>query len=156
MLEAAVAVSVPYDLQLGALLLSRRFHRIYEYRFLRTLRKKLNLKRQTFPNLPTFSGSSIYEFDDQVTSAIHGFKDADDYYEQCSGRRFVEHIKTDTLLIHSRQDPLCPIEAMPIAKINQNKFTDYIITEEGGHVGFWSKPRGWLNFVIENYLSSNI
>lgn len=106
--------------------------------------------------LPSFSGSTIYEFDDQVTSAIHGFEDADDYYEQCSGRRFVEHIKTNTLLIHSRQDPLCPIESMPLAKINQNKHTDFIITQEGGHVGFWSKPRGWLNFVIENYLSSNI
>lgn len=155
-LEAAVAVSVPYDLRLGSILLSKGFHRIYEYRFLRTLKKKLEIKRQQFPDLPAFSGTTIYEFDDQVTAIIHGFEGAEDYYEQCSARRFVENIKTDTLFIHSREDPLCPIEAMPIAKINQNTFTDYIITEEGGHVGFRSNPSGWLNFVIENYLSSNI
>lgn len=155
-LEAAVAVSVPYDLRLGSILMSNGFHRVYEYRFLRTLRQKLEKKRERFPDLPAFSGSTIYEFDNQVTSFIHGFDGADDYYEKCSARRFVRDVKTDTLLIHSRQDPLCPIEAVPIADLNQNKVTDFIITDQGGHVGFWSKPKGWLNFIIENYLSSNI
>jgi predicted alpha/beta-fold hydrolase len=155
-LDTAVGVSVPYDLRLGSILLSKGFHRVYEYRFLRTLTKKLDIKRQQFPDLPTFSGSTIYEFDDQVTAVIHGFDGAEDYYEQCSARRFVDNITTDTLLIHSREDPLCPIEAMPIAKINQNEWTDYIITNKGGHVGFRSKPGGWLNYVIENYLSSNV
>ena len=156
LVDTAVAVSVPYDLRLGSIILSKGFHRIYEYRFLRTLREKLNKKRKRFPDLPKFSGSTIYEFDDQVTAPIHGFEDADDYYEQCSGRRFTADIAIDTLLVHSKEDPLCPVEAMPLAKINQNPYTDYIITGEGGHVGFWSKPRGWLNFVIENYLSSNL
>ncbi len=156
LVNTAVAVSVPYDLRLGSIILSKGFHRVYEYRFLRTLRKKLDQKRKRFPKLPEFSGSTIYEFDDQVTAPIHGFEGAEDYYEQCSARRFVEGINIDTLLVHSKTDPLCPIVAMPLAKINQNPFTDYIITEEGGHVGFWSKPRGWLNFVIENYLSSNL
>lgn len=155
-LQAAVAVSVPYDLRLGSIVLSKGFHRIYEYRFLRTLRKKLEEKRQRYPDLPTFSGSSIYEFDDQVTAVIHGFKGAEDYYERCSARRFIEDVKTDTLLIHSKKDPLCPVETMPLSKANENRYIDYIVTPEGGHVGFWSKPRGWLNFVIENYLSSNL
>lgn len=154
--DTAVAVSVPYDLRLGSIILSKGLNRVYEYRFLRTLRKKLNQKRKHFPSLPKFSGSTIYEFDDQVTAPIHSFEGAEDYYEQCSARRFVDGTKIDTLFIHSKEDPLCPIEAMPLAKINQNPFTDYIIPKEGGHVGFWSKPRGWLNFVIENYLSSNL
>ena len=155
-LKAAVAVSVPYDLRLGSILLSSGIHRLYGYYFLRTLTEKLNKKRQQFAGLPAFSGSTIYEFDDQVTAPIHGFDGADHYYEQCSARRFVDKVQTDTLLIHSREDPLCPVEAMPLAKINQNTFTDYIITGSGGHVGFRSKPKGWLQFVIENYLSSNI
>jgi len=155
-LQAAVAISVPYDLRLGSILLSSGIHRLYGYYFLRTLTEKLEKKRQQFPDLPSFSGSTIYDFDDQVTAPIHGFDGADDYYEQCSARRFVEDITTHTLLVHSHEDPMCPIEAMPLAKINQNKFTDYIITDSGGHVGFRSKPKGWLQFVIENYLSSNL
>lgn len=154
--ETAVAVSVPYDLRLGSLLLSKGFHQIYEYRFLQTLRKKLRKKREDYPSLPTFTGSSLYEFDNQITAPIHGFENAEDYYEKCSARKFISHIRTDTLFIHSNEDPLCPVEVMPLAKINQNDATDYIITPKGGHVGFWSKPRGWLNFVIENYLSSNL
>lgn len=154
--KIAVAVSVPYDLRLASLLLKKGFGRVYDYYLLRSLRKKLKIKREQFPDLPSFSGSTVYEFDDQVTSKIHGFENAEDYYRQSSARGFVEDIRTHTLFVHSRDDPLCPTEAMPIAKINQNKFTDYIITDEGGHVGFWSRPKGWLNFVIENYFSSNI
>lgn len=156
LVQTGVAVSVPYDLRLGSIMLSKGFHRIYEYRFLRTLSKKIAEKRDRYPDLPTFNGSTLYEFDNQITAPIHGFENADAYYDKCSARRFVKDISIDTLLIHSKKDPLCPAEAMPLDKLNNNPSTDYIITKEGGHVGFWSKPRGWLNFVIENYLSSNL
>lgn len=155
-LQAAVAVSVPYDLRLGSLLLSKGFNRVYGYRFLRTLTQKLEEKRQQFPDLPEFSGSTIYEFDDQVTAPIHGFDSADDYYEKCSAHRFVEDVKTEMLFIHSKEDPLCPFKAMPIAKINQNEHTDYIITNNGGHVGFCSRPSGWLNSIIYMYLDTKL
>lgn len=154
--QAAVAVSVPYDLRLGSILISSGLHRLYGYYFLRSLTRKLEVKRQRFPELPTFTGSTLYEFDDQVTAPLHGFGGADDYYERCSARRFIGAVHTDTLMIHSQEDPLCPAEAMPLDTINQNECTDYIVTGRGGHVGFRSTPKGWLQFVIENYLSSNI
>jgi predicted alpha/beta-fold hydrolase len=40
-------------------------------------------------------------------------------------------------------------------KIKHNNFIDYIITNRGGHVGFWSKPYGWLNRTIMNYFSKD-
>lgn len=150
--DAAVAVSVPYDLRMGSITISKGFNRIYEYRFLRTLRKKLEFKRQKYPGLPRFTGSTLYQFDDQVTAPVHGFHGADHYYEECSSRKFLDSIHKPTLLIHSDEDPLCPIEGMPMHKINENDSLDYVITREGGHVGFWSRPRGWLNYVILNYL----
>lgn len=153
---AAVGVSVPYDLRLGSINLSRGFNRVYDYRFLRTLRKKLELKRQDHPKLPRFSGSTLYEFDDQVTSVIHGFRDAEDYYARCSSRKFITDIKKPTLLIHSDEDPLCPIGGMPLAEIKKNPCLHYIITDEGGHVGFWSEPEGWLNYIITSYLKEEL
>lgn len=156
LLDVAVAVSVPYDLYLGSKILSHGFHRVYEYRFLKTLRSKLEQKRQQFPELPTFTGNTLFEFDNQVTAKIHGFKDAEDYYNQCSARRFIDDIDTKTLLIHSREDPICPIEAMPVDKIFDNTTTDHIITEKGGHVGFWSNPKGWLNYAIRTYLDRHL
>lgn len=146
--DAAVAVSVPYDLRLGSINLSGGFNRVYDYRFLRTLKKKLEQKRQQFPDLPRFSGSTLYEFDDQVTSVIHGFTNADDYYTKCSARKFISAVKKPTLVVHSQEDPLCPIAGMPVAEIKENEHLHYIITDEGGHVGFWSQPKGWLNFKI--------
>lgn len=156
LLDAAAAVSVPYDLRMGSIMLSKGFHRLYEYRFLRTLKTKLELKREEFPELPEFTGSTLFDFDDQVTAPVHGFSGAEDYYERCSARRFVDDIRIPTLLVHSREDPLCPIEAMPAARIFQNPAIDYIITEKGGHVGFWSKPRGWLNYMIRKYFGQRL
>jgi len=152
--ETAVAVSVPYNLKKGSLKINKGFNRIYEYRFLRTLRKKLNKKRKQFPGLPRFTGSSLYDFDDQVTSRIHGFKNAEEYYRKCSSAQFVTNIETRVLLVHSKEDPLCPISEMPVDVIMANPFTDFIITERGGHVGFRSKPSGWLNNTIIDYLKS--
>ena len=151
-LDAAVAVSVPYDLRLGSINLSQGFNRIYDYRFLRTLRMKLEKKRRQYPDLPRFTGSTLYEFDEQVTSRVHGFAGAEDYYARCSSRKFVSDIRKPALLIHSDQDPLCPIAGMPVDKIRENPVLDYVITDEGGHVGFRSEPEGWLNYVIIEYL----
>lgn len=154
--DAAVAVSVPYDLALGSRVISEGFNRIYEYRFLRTLRKKLEEKRGRYPDLPTFSGNTLYEFDDQVTSRIHGFRDAEDYYESCSSTRFVPRIRKPALLIHSRMDPICPADAMPLAAIRDNPSLHYILTREGGHVGFWSRPGGWINETVGSWLADQL
>lgn len=154
--DAAVAVSVPYNLRLCAIILPMDFAGFMTDILCGACEK--NFKRNESVSLIflIFSGTTIYEFDDQITAPIHDFKDVDDYYTKCSAQRFVQKIKAHTLFVHSKEDPLCPIKAMPLAKMNNNQFTDYIITDEGGHVGFWSKPRGWIDFVIENYLSSNI
>ena len=154
--DAAVAVSTPYDLHRGSILLSKGFNKVYQHYFLRTLRKKLTLKRQSFPHLPSFEGSSLFAFDDQITGPIHGFDGAEDYYQQCSSNQFVPAVEKPTLLIHSREDPLCPVEAMPMNDITSNPHTDYIITDRGGHVGFWSNPSGWLNTIIGNYLEDKL
>lgn len=154
--DAAVAISAPYDLKLGADSLSRGFNRVYEYLFLRTLRKKVYRKREVFPDLPEAEGTTLYEFDNKVTAPVHGFKDADDYYESCSSKNFMADIRKPVLLIHSKSDPLCPIEAMPRQEISENPSLDYIITGEGGHVGFWSNPPGWLNRVVCGYLTKKL
>ncbi len=155
-LQAAVAVSAPYDLKLGSKRLSKGFNRIYDFRFLRTLRNKLEEKRTHHPGLPRFEGSSLYEFDDQVTSIIHDFDNADHYYESCSSRRFVGDIRKPVLLIHSKEDPLCPIEGMPLETIKNNPALDYVITDEGGHVGFCSRNGNWLNGLIAGYLNRQL
>lgn len=146
--RSAVAVSTPFELKKGSLNLENGFNRVYSRLFLQTLIQKLNQKRTVYPDLPEFSGTTLYEFDDTVTAPIHGFEDADDYYNRCSSARFIDQIQTPALLIHSMEDPMCPFQWTPVDAIRKNPVTEALITEKGGHVGFWSRPKGWLNRKI--------
>jgi len=151
--DAAVAISVPYDLKNGALAIGRGVNKIYEYYFLQSLTKKLAGKREIYPDIPEFTGRTLYDFDDQVTSTLHGFNGAEDYYHQCSSWRFLTGIKKETLLIHAKDDPLCNFDTFPIKSINKNSYIWPLLTEEGGHVGFWSQPAGWLKNTIADYFN---
>lgn len=155
-LSGTVAISTPFDLKNGSQNLERGINKFYSYRFLRTLIQKLKEKKKTYPDLPDFNGSTIYEFDDIVTAPIHGFEGADHYYEVCSSRFFMNQIKTKTLVIHSKEDPMCPYRWAPVKMIRENSAITACITDKGGHVGFWSMPPGWLNKVTADYMDQII
>ena len=155
-LQAAVAISVPYDLKSGSLKIGRGFNQIYERRFLNSLQKKLEQKRQKYPDLPKFTGSTLYDFDDQITGPIHGFSGAEEYYAQCSSQKFISGISKPVLCIHSREDPLCPIDDVPLQAMKANPHVDYAITENGGHVGFLGSPPGWLWQIISHFMQANL
>lgn len=151
LVKKAVAVSPPYDLKEGSLRMQKGINKLYEKRFLSTLVEKLEQKRLVFPNMPEFDGNTIYEFDDQVTAALHGFSGAEDYYFKCSSRHFFGEVKSDLLIIHSQQDTLCPIKFAPLKTLSENPSIQILFTDEGGHVGFLSSPSGWLYRVILNW-----
>lgn len=155
-INAFAAVSTPFDLKRGSLNLQSGFNKIYEINFLNTLRRKAAEKREQFPEIPTFSGKTLYDFDDQVTAPVHGFADADDYYGQCSSAFFMDKIKTYGLIIHSREDPLCPFEYTPVKAIEDNPNLTPVFPSKGGHVGFWSMPPGWLSLSIGRYFQSHL
>lgn len=154
-IQSAVAVSTPFELKKGSLNLEIGFNKVYTNRFLKTLREKIELKRKAFSDLPEFNGSTLYEFDDQITGPIHGFEGADHYYERCSSAFFMDNIKTKTLIIHSIEDPLCPFKWVPVKEIRDNPNIKTCYTSRGGHVGFWSMPHGWLNNTISDYFLQN-
>lgn len=152
--ERAVAVSPPYDLAKGSAKMDQGFNRVYQQRFMKTLVEKADQKRKIFPGIPEFTGRSVYDFDDQVTAPVHGFKNADDYYTQCSSGQFYEHVQKPLLIIHSKDDSLCPLEFAPHQIFESNPYIHTLFTETGGHVGFISSPRGWLNQTIIKWLNA--
>lgn len=152
--KKAVAVSTPYDLKGGSLRMDKGFNKVYQKRFLYTLSEKADMKRKHFPDFPKFTGSSVYDFDDQVTAPVHGFEGADDYYEQCSSKHFYKRVQKPLLVIHSKADSLCPLEFAPFEDLESNKFIRTLFTESGGHVGFISQKRGWLNRTMIKWLNS--
>jgi len=134
------AVSVPCDLE-GA---SRRLHhfqnRMYATRFLHRLKQKLIEKSETFPetldrdrirNIRT-----LWEFDDLYTAPVHGFRDAKDYYRQCSANNFLKTIQHPTLIINARNDPLLSSSCYPVEEARENPVLFLETPQSGGHVGF--------------------
>ncbi len=152
--QRAVAVSPPYDLAKGSAKMDQGFNRVYQKRFMKTLVEKADQKRKKYPDIPEFTGSSVYDFDDQITAPLHGFKDADDYYTQCSSGQFYKHVRRPLLIIHSKDDSLCPLEYAPHETLEKSPYIQTLFTKAGGHVGFISSPKGWLNRTIIKWLNA--
>ncbi len=141
-LRAAVAVSVPYDLEAGAGFIHQGFSRVYERHFLRTLKQKTAVKLQRFPGMvdpvALDAATSIVAFDEAVTARIHGFADAHDYYQRSSAIGFLTGIRLPTLLISAYDDPFLPPEILGRARAlaAQNPSVTPCFSSHGGHVGF--------------------
>jgi predicted alpha/beta-fold hydrolase len=98
----------------------------------------------------------LREFDDLITSKIHGFADAIDYYRQCSAMPLLPQIKTPTLIIHAKDDPFMDHHVIPDTAILPANI-EYQLTRYGGHVGFVGgtlrRPEMWLEQRIPQWLS---
>ncbi len=145
-IKAAVTFSVPCDLAASAERLSRPSNRLYTRRFLKSLRKKVRLKAAQFPLLIDTDGldrvRGFRAFDDRYTAPLHGFRDADDYWRQCSSRQFLPAIRIPALLVNARNDPFLPPECFPFAEAAVSRFFYLEAPAGGGHVGFGPPPFG--------------
>jgi predicted alpha/beta-fold hydrolase len=146
---AAVAVSVPFDLERGARAIEHGFSRVYTKHFLRTLRAKARVKLARDPGLFDSAAleraRTLFEFDDVVTAPVHGFADARDYYRRSSSIRFLETIRRPTLLLSAYDDPFLPRDVLDeVARIaRQNPLITVEFHRRGGHVGFISGRFPW-------------
>jgi hypothetical protein len=115
-------------------------------RFLKMLHEKVKAKKTQFPQhiddqhydkLKTFR-----DFDGRYTAPIHGFNSAEDYWEKCSCRPWIEQIKVPSLIVNSLDDPFLEGGCYPVKECAGNPNTTLEITRDGGHVGFVARNRG--------------
>lgn len=161
-LGAAVAVSVPFDLRLAAKRLEERGGRLYTWFFLRSLRRTCRLKADRYPELfdleALLEARTVREFDNLVTAPLHGFRDAAHYYAECGSGRYLPSVRTPTLVLHSRDDPLVPAAGIPEDALRANPWIRAVLTGEGGHVGFVGgrtprSPVFWAEETAADFLS---
>ncbi len=148
-LVAAIAVSVPFELAKAVVRINHGFSRIYQWRLLHSLCKKIRWKFQHQPapfSIPTLKMlRTLREFDDQVTAPLHGFVDGEDYYTRSSCRQYLQTIRVPTLLLQAKDDPLVGNNSLPA----QHEIAAQVIfelSEKGGHVGFVSGRFPWKSF----------
>ncbi|MDC6350989.1 alpha/beta fold hydrolase [Zeaxanthinibacter sp. PT1] len=141
--KGAVGVSVPCDLHDSLTRLLSTENYLYARRFRKHLVQKLKEKQKNFPDkLPDGLLNKIRtlkDFDDLYTSKAHGFKDALDYYDQCSALQFLPQIQIPSLIINARDDSFLGKSCYPfeIADLNSCLYLETPIY--GGHVGFYGE-----------------
>lgn len=163
--RGAVAISVPYDLAAGADALDTTpMGRFYTGVFLKSLVAKADAKAALLVDQCDIervrAARSFREFDDAATAPLHGFADADDYYDRSSSRSYLARIRVPTLLLHAADDPFLPARAFPHAEVAANPYLSAVLTRRGGHVGFISgppwKPRFWAEQTAADWLHGEL
>ena len=165
LLDAAAVMSVPYDLAAGSALLgTTRMGKLYTAYFMRSLRHKVEQKRDLLATVIDLDevdrARSIWDFDERVTAPLHGFADASEYYAQCSSRRFLPDIQVSTLMIHAVDDPFLPPDAIPRSEADGNEALTLRLSAHGGHVGFlcgtpWA-PVFWGEMQAAEFLAGRL
>ncbi|SDZ94257.1 hypothetical protein SAMN05660420_00819 [Desulfuromusa kysingii] len=157
--KGSISFSVPCDLTDASIALGRKANSLYMKRFLRLLHEKIKTKQTQYPQLindlnyeqlKTFS-----DFDSRYTAPIHGFSSAEDYWQKCSCRPWLEQIKVPSLIVNALDDPFLEGGCYPRKECEKNPHTKLEVTRYGGHVGFialnrqhryWSEQRA-MKFI---------
>ncbi|MCO6440025.1 MAG: hydrolase [Nitrococcus mobilis] len=138
--DAAVAISVPFDLAACTDTLNRSFARVYQWDLLRRLKQLLRRKYADRDNAPISMRQlravrTLRAFDTYITAPLHGYTDAADYYRCCSCGPHLHAIRHATLIIHAQDDPFAPLPGIVLAQ-QLAPCVQLELTRSGGHVGF--------------------
>lgn len=159
-LTAAIAISVPLQLEKTVWRIRQGFSRVYEQHLLKCACARLKSKFEKNPGPIEHSQflqiRTMRDFDDKVTAPLHGFSGADEYYFKSSSRQYLHAIQVPTLLIQAKDDPFMTPDIIPMP----DELSEYVkleLTDLGGHVGFVSgrfpwRPEYWLEQRVPAFL----
>jgi predicted alpha/beta-fold hydrolase len=159
---AAVATVCPaIDLAAGADALHEPANRVYEWRFLRGLRRRIRRKAELFPSIYQVDGigpiRSIREFDQKIVARYCDFRDADDYYYRAASARVIERIAVPTLILCAEDDPFIRLAPESRARVLANPHIHFVESRHGGHCAFLARRSAdvhWAEATVVRYLQA--
>jgi predicted alpha/beta-fold hydrolase len=154
LLDGAIAVNPPADLEACSLRLGQGFNRVYDQYFIHRLRREV-LSRpgaEALPPTPT-----LRAFDEAYTAPQAGFPSRLDYYRSCSCGPHLAGIQVPTVILTALDDPIAPgreLEAAP-----RSPWVHLHVERTGGHMGYLGRGvpgLRWLEYALDHYLASLI
>jgi predicted alpha/beta-fold hydrolase len=143
-LRAVCAVSPVLDLDACVRALERRSNAVYQWNFVRNLKKRMRRKARLFPDrFPLAALRSIRtvrQFDDAYTAPHFGFAGASDYYHRASALRVVHRIRVPALVLTAADDPFVPVDSFADPAIASNPHITVRVSQHGGHCAFLGAP----------------
>jgi uncharacterized protein len=158
--KQVVAVCPPAHLKNCSRLLSTSANKIYDQHFVNLLKADVAAKQKLFPDLPRITlpkKMSLYDFDNLYTAPRGGFKNADDYYAQCSSAPVVKNSLVPCHILFAEDDPFIDPSALDDSRLPPH--IKVFHTRRGGHVGFLGHPGNgrfyWLDGQIMNWVTNS-
>jgi predicted alpha/beta-fold hydrolase len=159
-LKGVCAVSPSVELAASASAIGRRSNRVYQRRFIRSLKRRMREAARLYPERYDASNlrlvRTLHDFDERYTAPHGGFRDAADYYARSSSLPLIPRIRIPTLIIHAEDDPFIPFDSLRHPNVGANPNLILLAPRHGGHVGFVSdgntagEDRFWAeNRIIE-------
>jgi len=137
--KGGVAFSVPLHLIEANKAIGKLENFMYRLRFLRSLKKKMKLKQEQFPELPFLPTKWKYNFtffDDFYTGPFHGFLNAKDYWTKAGVLNHLPKISLPCLLVNAEDDSFLSPFCFPNQLANERTNFYFLKPKWGGHVGF--------------------
>ncbi|XDD55795.1 YheT family hydrolase [Leptospira sp. WS4.C2] len=163
--KAFSATSPPLDLKRSCDFIDSRAGNFYRDHFLDTMKEKVTSGIYDIPDKikeRVLRSKSFFDFDDFFTAPIAGYANVLEYYNICSGLKYLGGIKIPGLLVHADDDPVVPSEVWHEIRWKSFPLLQTVLTEKGGHVGFISdtspdNPEGrWLPRILLDFFDSQI
>ena len=160
-LVAVATVCPAIDLAAGADALHEPQNRLYEWRFLRGLMRRIRRKAELFPGRYLLDRigpvRSIREFDDKIVARYCGFANADDYYFRAASARVVDRIEVPTLVLCAQDDPFIRLFPDTRARLLANRHINFAEPQRGGHCAFLGPGMGdeihWAEAAVVRYVA---
>lgn len=165
-LQAAAAVSVPFQLAPCVDHLERGAARAYQAYLLRGLKAALRRKHGPVA-LPAsadlhaaLAARNFRDFDNAYTAPCNGYTDAEDYYTRAACGQYLGGIRVPTRIIHALDDPMMVPEIVPDPAELPDR-VELQLSPRGGHVGFVAAgpggaPSMWLEQQLPEWLDRQL
>lgn len=159
--DQAIVVNGPTDLKASSESLKQGFNRLYDLWFVNGCRKEIRSRQEK--NLISLKvkiprWAYLHDVDELYTAPLGGFKNADDYYAQCSTASHLRKIKTPTFILMSKDDPFIPWQ--PYLSARDSSYVHLHLEDTGGHMGYLAqgdRPFGykrWMDNTLEQVIAS--
>ena len=145
--RAAATVSAPIDLAAASRCLMRWRNRLYQRYLLGSIKRNCTTARAELTareRAAILAAASVYEFDHTFTGPRNGYRDADQFYEANAAKRFLDGVRTPTLLVHALDDPFVPAAPYHLIDWKRLPHLTPLLPRSGGHLGFHDPSGVWL------------
>ncbi len=158
-IRGAYAANPPIDLKIACDKISEGdFSRVFNKYYMDLINQQARALLECHPEafMPGTEHATIREFDKNYTAQSAGFLSAEDYYDACSSKIFLDGIRIPTTILCALDDPFIPRALFD--RVGQNPALRYIAPEFGGHMGYLSKnktplgDRRWMDYAIVEWV----